>query len=78
MNEPLQGNFDGIGIGVSGVRVEFFQHADDGAFHELPFIGLIHVEVGNSELRQVELAQQCLLVILFLRLQGDDGKKANQ
>ena len=39
-----------FGVVVGGVRVELCQHLDDGFFHQLVFIHLVHIKVGDGKL----------------------------
>ena len=45
-------------IGIGGMRVEFFQHADNGGFHQFVFVYLIYIEIGDGELGQLQLARR--------------------
>lgn len=45
-------------VGIGGVRVELFQHADNGGFHQFVFVYLIYIEIGDGELGQLQFARR--------------------
>ena len=80
---PLQGfihAFHFFGSGISGMRIQFFQHAFDGTLHQLPFVRLVHIQIGYRKLGQLQLTDgvgfSC--VLLLLRLQTSHRKNAGK
>ena len=56
----LQGfvhGFDLFGIGISGMRIKFLQHAADGILHQFLFIDSVHVEVVDGHLGNLQFAK---------------------
>ena len=56
-----------FGVVVGGVRVELCQHLDDGFFHQLVFIHLVHIKVGDGKLCHLQFAQGFIVRLLRLR-----------
>ena len=65
-------------IGVSGMRIEFFQHADDGTLDQLVRIGFIDIQIGYGKLSQCQLANRRIVLLVLLRLNRTDRKKAGK
>ena len=45
-------------IGIGGMRVKLFQHADNGGFHQLVFVYLVYIQIGDGELGQLQFARR--------------------
>ena len=64
-----------LGIGIGGVRVEFFEHTVDGILHQLVLVYAVDVELCDGQLCNLQFPQQFYIdvLVVFVALQLCDG-----